>query len=87
MDVLEFNFATVQSMVQRVAYSDAPPSIGDYDCIVVDEAHRGYTLDKEMEEEELILVVDSAGEDEDLIEDFYLPMDMNMEEEEETDRE
>lgn len=51
----KIHFATVQSMVQRVAYSDNPPSIGDYDCIVVDEAHRGYTLDKEMEEEELIL--------------------------------
>lgn len=51
----KIHFATVQSMVKRVAYSDNPPSIGDYDCIVVDEAHRGYTLDKEMEEEELIL--------------------------------
>ncbi|MGQ1908200.1 type I restriction-modification system endonuclease [Marinifilum sp. RC60d5] len=51
----KIHFATVQSMVKRVAYSENPPSIGDYDCIVVDEAHRGYTLDKEMEEEELIL--------------------------------
>lgn len=51
----KIHFATVQSMVQRVAYSLDPPGIGDYDCIVVDEAHRGYTLDKEMEEEELIL--------------------------------
>lgn len=51
----KIHFATVQSMVKRVAYSENPPSIGDYDCIIVDEAHRGYTLDKEMEEEELIL--------------------------------
>lgn len=51
----KIHFATVQAMVQRVVYADQPPSIGDYDCIVVDEAHRGYTLDKEMEEEELIL--------------------------------
>ncbi len=51
----KIHFATVQSMVKRVAYSDTPPSIGDYDCIVVDEAHRGYTLDKEMDDEELIL--------------------------------
>ena len=50
------HFATVQSMVHRIAYSDhPPPSVGDYDCIVVDEAHRGYTLDKDMEEEEFIL--------------------------------
>ncbi len=51
----KIHFATVQSMVQRIIYSDNPPSVGDYDCIVVDEAHRGYILDKEMEEEELIL--------------------------------
>jgi len=51
----KIHFATVQSMVKRVLYSDEPPSIGEYDCVVVDEAHRGYTLDKEMEEEELIL--------------------------------
>ena len=51
----KIHFATVQSMVQRIIYSDDPPSVGDYDCIVVDEAHRGYILDKEMEEEELVL--------------------------------
>jgi type I restriction enzyme R subunit len=51
----KIHFATVQSMVKRIVYSDKPPSVGDYDCIVVDEAHRGYILDKEMEEEELIL--------------------------------
>lgn len=52
----KIHFATVQSMVQRIVYSDNPPSVGDYDCIVVDEAHRGYILDKEMEEEELFLM-------------------------------
>ena len=51
----KIHFATVQGMVQRIAYSDNPPSIGDFDCIVVDEAHRGYTLDKEMDDEEFIL--------------------------------
>ncbi|MWW23139.1 type I restriction-modification system endonuclease [Algibacter lectus] len=51
----KIHFATVQGMVQRIAYSDDSPSVGDYDCIVVDEAHRGYTLDKEMDEEEVIL--------------------------------
>lgn len=51
----KIHFATVQGMVHRIAYSDNPPSVGDYDCIVVDEAHRGYTLDKEMDEEEFIL--------------------------------
>ncbi|KLB44993.1 hypothetical protein XEUV315_24650, partial [Xanthomonas euvesicatoria] len=33
--------------------SDDPPPIGTFDCIVVDEAHRGYTLDQEMTEGEL----------------------------------
>lgn len=51
----KIHFATVQSMVKRIDYSDTPPSVGDYDCIVVDEAHRGYILDREMDEEELIL--------------------------------
>ncbi|WP_027066829.1 type I restriction-modification system endonuclease [Maribacter sp. Hel_I_7] len=51
----KIHFATVQGMVQRIAYSDDSPSVGDYDCIVVDEAHRGYTLDREMDQEEIIL--------------------------------
>lgn len=51
----KIHFATVQGMVQRIAYSDESPSVGDYDCIVVDEAHRGYTLDREMDEEEILL--------------------------------
>ncbi len=51
----KIHFATVQSMVKRIAYSEEPPSVGEYDCIVVDEAHRGYILDKDMEEEEMIL--------------------------------
>lgn len=48
--------ATVQSMVKRILYnnSDTMPSVTDYDLIVVDEAHRGYILDKEMGESELL---------------------------------
>ncbi|WP_248915707.1 type I restriction-modification system endonuclease [Pseudomonas moorei] len=45
--------ATVQAMVSRIFRSDAPPSVGEFDCIIVDEAHRGYTLDQEMSEGEL----------------------------------
>ena len=47
--------ATVQGMVRRLFYSDNEklPSVGQYDFIIVDEAHRGYTSDKEMTEEEL----------------------------------
>ncbi len=47
--------ATVQAMVKRVFQSDQPPGIDDFDCIVVDEAHRGYTLDQDMTEGEMAL--------------------------------
>lgn len=45
--------ATVQAMVSRIFRSDSPPSVGEFDCIIVDEAHRGYTLDQEMSEGQL----------------------------------
>jgi type I restriction enzyme R subunit len=45
--------ATVQAMVSRIFRSDSPPSVGEFDCIIVDEAHRGYSLDQEMSEGEL----------------------------------
>lgn len=50
------HIATVQSMVKKIHYNqeDTMPSVTDYDLIVVDEAHRGYILDKEMGEDELL---------------------------------
>ncbi|MFC6670767.1 type I restriction-modification system endonuclease [Marinobacterium aestuariivivens] len=45
--------ATVQAMVKRIFQSDTPPSVDAFDCIIIDEAHRGYTLDQEMTEGEL----------------------------------
>ncbi|KMQ70825.1 type I restriction-modification system endonuclease [Chryseobacterium koreense] len=49
------HFATVQSMVKRLFYSDEPPlTVDAYDCIIVDEAHRGYNLDKELDDDELL---------------------------------
>jgi len=50
----KIHVATVQGMVKRVLYNegDTMPSVSDYDLIVVDEAHRGYILDKEMSEDE-----------------------------------
>lgn len=45
--------ATVQAMVRRIFQSDQPPPVDAFDCIIVDEAHRGYTLDQEMTEGEL----------------------------------
>lgn len=50
------NIATVQGLMRAIMYpSDAckVPGVGQYDCIIVDEAHRGYTLDRELEEDEL----------------------------------
>lgn len=48
--------ATVQSLIKRIMYSEDGliPAVSDYDLIIVDEAHRGYTLDKEMDEDELL---------------------------------
>jgi type I restriction enzyme R subunit len=53
-DITRLHFATVQSMVKRLFYSenDILP-IDTYDCIIIDEAHRGYNLDKELDEEDL----------------------------------
>lgn len=50
------HIATVQSLVKRILYNESDVSIGvsDYDCIIVDEAHRGYILDKEMGENEVL---------------------------------
>lgn len=50
------HIATIQGMVQRVLYpseGNPPPAIDQYDCIIVDECHRGYLLDRELSETEL----------------------------------
>jgi len=52
-DGTKIHVATVQSLVKRTLQSDEPMPVGRYDCIVVDEAHRGYILDKEQTEGEL----------------------------------
>lgn len=52
----KIHIATVQSLVKRLIYSEEEtmPSVSDYDLIVVDEAHRGYTLDKELSDDEML---------------------------------
>jgi len=48
--------ATIQSLMRAIMYPTDlhdVPSVGQYDCIIVDEAHRGYTLDRELGEDEL----------------------------------
>lgn len=48
--------ATVQSMVKRILYNngESMPSVTDYDLVIIDEAHRGYVLDREMDEAEIL---------------------------------
>ncbi len=48
--------ATVQSMVKRILYNDGDtmPAVSDFDLVIIDEAHRGYILDKEMGEDEIL---------------------------------
>ncbi len=47
--------ATIQGMMKRVLYANEgeSPPIDQYDCIVVDECHRGYLLDRELSDTEL----------------------------------
>ncbi|WP_054708829.1 type I restriction-modification system endonuclease [Bacillus sp. JCM 19041] len=55
-EATKVQIATVQGMVRRLFYNatqEEVPSVGQYDFIIVDEAHRGYTSDKEMSEDEL----------------------------------
>jgi len=55
------HIATVQSLVRRIFGNNgegpeggaAPPTVDTYDCIVVDECHRGYLLDRELSDDEL----------------------------------
>jgi type I restriction enzyme R subunit len=54
---VKVHFATVQSMVRRIydnAHAEDIPSPNTYDCIIVDEAHRGYLLDREMDEDQVV---------------------------------
>lgn len=49
--------STVQGMARRILYSEDSepmPAVTDYDLIIVDEAHRGYILDKEMSDDEAL---------------------------------
>ena len=50
------HIATIQGMVQRLLYAsdDATlPAVDQYDCIIVDECHRGYLLDRQLSDTEL----------------------------------
>ncbi len=50
-EATKVHICTIQSLVKRVVGADVPedvPAVDTYDLIVVDECHRGYTLDREM---------------------------------------
>ncbi|MGF1692369.1 type I restriction-modification system endonuclease [Photobacterium kagoshimensis] len=51
-DSTKIHVATVQSLVKRTLFNDEVMPVGRYDCIIIDEAHRGYILDKEQTEGE-----------------------------------
>ncbi len=50
------HIATVQSLIKKILYQNSDEkdklTVGEYDCIIVDEAHRGYILDRNMKDEE-----------------------------------
>jgi type I restriction enzyme R subunit len=50
------HFATIQGLIKRVLWpdeNDTAPTVDQYDCIVIDECHRGYALDREANEDDL----------------------------------
>lgn len=56
-DDTKVHVATVQGLVKRLLYpsdDDTKPGVGQYDCIVVDECHRGYLLDRELSDTEIL---------------------------------
>lgn len=56
-DDTKVHIATVQGMVKRILYpgdNENKPGVGQYDCIVVDECHRGYLLDRELSDTEIL---------------------------------
>jgi type I restriction enzyme R subunit len=56
-DATKVHIATVQGMVKRIIYpgdNENKPGIGQYDCIIVDECHRGYLLDRELSDTEIL---------------------------------
>ncbi|WP_373077462.1 type I restriction-modification system endonuclease [Fusobacterium varium] len=51
------HIVTIQGLIKRVLFPDDNNylSVGKYDCIIIDEAHRGYVLDRIPTEEEALI--------------------------------
>jgi type I restriction enzyme R subunit len=50
------HLATVQGMVKRLLFpsnTQEPFPVDTYDCIIIDECHRGYILDRELSDDEI----------------------------------
>lgn len=50
------HICTIQGLLKRVLYAKTPadvPPVDQYDLMVIDECHRGYTLDRELSDVEL----------------------------------
>ncbi|MFH1028720.1 MAG: type I restriction-modification system endonuclease, partial [Pseudomonadota bacterium] len=50
------HIATIQGLVKRLLYNDNDQdrlTVDQYDCIVIDECHRGYLLDRELSDTEI----------------------------------
>ncbi len=50
------HICTIQGLVKRVLFAPTPeevPPVDQYDLLLIDECHRGYTLDREMSDAEL----------------------------------
>ena len=53
-ETTKVHIATIQATIKRALESDeASAPVDQYDCILVDECHRGYSLDRELSESEL----------------------------------
>lgn len=55
-DETKIHICTIQSLVKRVLYANEPadvPPVDQYDLMLIDECHRGYTLDRELSDDEL----------------------------------
>ena len=54
-DDTRLHLATIQSLVRQLLFpsGEDTPTVDQYDLIIVDEAHRGYNLDREMSDAEI----------------------------------
>jgi type I restriction enzyme R subunit len=55
-DETRVHITTVQGLIRRILFASTPdevPPVEQYDCVIVDECHRGYALDRHMSDDDL----------------------------------